>query len=476
MPLLVENTSKKIEGRDCTLHALQGLSLAKLAHSTVTFFYNIYCITILAIHKLGNIMRIGITEKLKINHLNLVIIILFILNFCVGINCIGLAAAEIIKVEPQLPAAAPNDGTGNVTITWNFSYGGYSVTDYTLAITYEVSGNQILQKKYTIDDKKIGEHSPLSGVYVWDVPRGQPEGIYLAELQVRTKESGTAQSGVYWRFAIAKHQGTLTISKFEDLNKNGVQDQTEQGLSSWQFQIISPNNDSYVYITNEDGKITIPKIASGTYDVVGVILPGYKPTNPTTARVELKENTETVVSFGSYRVPSSIASKTSGGYVIGSEAERRAEQEAESERVEAERRAEQEAESERVEAERRAEQEAESERMEAERRAEQEAESERLEAKSERVEAERRAEQEAEVEYPYQVVENKRTAKGLADLISDYFNLITILVSAVAGFILMSVFEKQRQKRDFERLMQEINEQQLRQNKLRRDNKEPGRK
>ena len=174
--------------------------------------------------------------------------------------------------------------------------------DYNLLISI----NGILVKPspitYSVGDTKKGQYSPLKGKYVWNVPSGQPEGLYQAELQFRTKEAGIVQGGIYWRFRIAKHQGTLIISKYEDLNRNGARNANEQGLRDWQFQVVSPSNDSYTYTTKEDGNITIDKAAVGTYKIKEIEQPGYNITE-NTPEVYVSENATAVAKFGNWPVP-----------------------------------------------------------------------------------------------------------------------------------------------------------------------------
>ena len=240
------------------------------------------------------------SSKGTIRSITLMLLVLSV--FVSGLGVIGLASADVINVEPHLLETASNDGTGQVTVTWNYPYENYTVMDYNLLISI----NGILVKPspitYSVGDTTKGQYSPLKGKYVWNVPSGQPEGLYQAELQFRTKEAGIVQGGIYWRFRIAKHQGTLIISKYEDLNRNGARDPNEKGLRDWQFQVVSPSNDSYTYTTKEDGNITIDKAAVGTYKIKEIEQPGYNITE-NTPEVYVSENATAVAKFGNWPVP-----------------------------------------------------------------------------------------------------------------------------------------------------------------------------
>ena len=245
--------------------------------------------------------------KLKKAVLSLAFLLFLLGTFSSFFCVIYLASADVINVEPQLLATAPNDGTGQVTVTWNYPYESYSVIDYNLLISH--NGQQVVSNPYSVGDTKKGENSPLKGSYIWKVPNGQPEGIYQADLQIKTKESGIVQGGVYWRFGIAKHQGTLIISKYEDLNGNGMKDPDEKGLSGSQFQIVSPSNDNYSYATNEDGNITISKAAVGTYKIFEVPQPGYRITEKTQT-VYVPDDGVAIAKFGNQPIsPKLIVTK-----------------------------------------------------------------------------------------------------------------------------------------------------------------------
>jgi hypothetical protein len=248
----------------------------------------------------GTSMRKKSSPELKSNlkkeTLCSVVFILFVLNFfnseMIGI---GLATEVGLNVEPALLATALNDGTGHVIITWYYYYENYKIQNYNIIIFKD--NKQVLSNiTYGINDTKNGEHSPIKGSYVWNVPIGQPEGMYTATLQIKAENLGVLNYSE--GFGIAKDQSTLIISKFEDLNGNGIRDPGEKGLAGWQFTITSPNSDSFTYATKEDGNITISKVKVGIYSIFEIQQAGYAPTTPQFVSTYLSKNNTTIVKFG----------------------------------------------------------------------------------------------------------------------------------------------------------------------------------
>jgi len=236
-------------------------------------------------------------RKLKKIFLSVVIIqfILIILNF--GMIGIGLAAGIDLKVEPSPLSSASNDGTGQIAISWAYSYDFFNASVYHISIVSQ-NGNVIFSSLYHVTDKKSAERSPISGSYIWNVPKGQAEGMYFANLVVRSDVTGIDYE-FSMPFLIAKDQGTIIISKFEDINGNQVIDQNDKKLSGWQFQITSPRNESITYITGEDGTIKIPQAATGIYNIKEIQGPGYMPTAPIKIVYLLKNSTVSVIFFDS---------------------------------------------------------------------------------------------------------------------------------------------------------------------------------
>lgn len=197
-------------------------------------------------------------------------VLLLILFFVAGVS-----AQTFIDVVPAMPEAAPPDGTGRVNVSWNCPY-NYTIIYYDLNITY--NNNRVVSQRYQVNDTIPGEHSPMTDHYLWNVPEGTPQGVYRAELNIMTKESGMIQHlGAYVKFLI-NDVGRLVIYKYEDRNCNGVNDPDERGLAGWQFELISPTNETYTYTTDASGFIKKDRIATGIYHIKEIEQPRYKTT------------------------------------------------------------------------------------------------------------------------------------------------------------------------------------------------------
>ena len=102
-------------------------------------------------------------------------------------------------------------------------------------------------------------------------------------------------------FGNRKHvgEGKLCIRKFYDVNRNGVQDGTETGVSGFVFQVSGGGVTTT--ITTGQGGVTCVVLPAGTYTVVETPQNGWTPTTPTTQTVTVTTATTTNVSFGNWR-------------------------------------------------------------------------------------------------------------------------------------------------------------------------------
>ncbi|MEC9352363.1 MAG: SdrD B-like domain-containing protein [Planctomycetota bacterium] len=97
--------------------------------------------------------------------------------------------------------------------------------------------------------------------------------------------------------------GTICITKYEDLNRNGFRDRGEPGLSGWEFRIHG-DTVSYVDQTGRGGRLCIQNLPAGTYTIEEVQQAGWVQTAPSTVlqTVEIcgkaDEENVTFVSFG----------------------------------------------------------------------------------------------------------------------------------------------------------------------------------
>ncbi|NPV63683.1 MAG: VWA domain-containing protein [Methanotrichaceae archaeon] len=223
---------------------------------------------------------------------------------------ISCAFSQIISIDPALPERASNNGMGIVSIEWNYPYDKYTVKDYDLVIYFlgadGKSKKEFFSKPYNVGDEDKGQHSPLIGKYVWNVPKDQTEGYYQAELRINTEETGEVSGGAYWPFGVARITGSLHIFKFEDFNGDGTLDTGEKGLSGWEFKITTPENQDYSRITASDGWIRLDKLPVGEYRITEIVQPGYKATTQNPQQVTVSKDTVSAVEFGNKPLPTTL--------------------------------------------------------------------------------------------------------------------------------------------------------------------------
>jgi hypothetical protein len=75
--------------------------------------------------------------------------------------------------------------------------------------------------------------------------------------------------------------GSISGTKFNDSNGNGVRDAGEQGLPNWTIVLTKPDGSTVTTITNADGSYGFTNLTAGNY-TVGEIQQGWKQTAPST--------------------------------------------------------------------------------------------------------------------------------------------------------------------------------------------------
>jgi hypothetical protein len=218
---------------------------------------------------------------------------------------VGCGISQPIKVVPELPGSAQNNGTDHVIAEWDYPY-NYRVTNYDLIIARGNDKGTIVQS-YNISDSSAGQNSPLKATYEWNVPKDAAEGRYRAELQVKTLEAGGGVHDTISRaFDVARDRGNLRIFKYEDANGNGVYEKDEKGLSGWQFKITTPTSENYVRETDSNGFIVLKDLPIGSYIIEEVERPGYKPTTENRQSAQVLKDATKDVTFGNKPLPASI--------------------------------------------------------------------------------------------------------------------------------------------------------------------------
>ena len=94
--------------------------------------------------------------------------------------------------------------------------------------------------------------------------------------------------------------GKVFILKFNDTNRNGIQDDGELPLSNWGFRIKCQNGSVIIRHTDEHGKI-IQKLASNAeYEITEHFRVGWNNTTPRVQSVYIEPEKVTPVTFGNY--------------------------------------------------------------------------------------------------------------------------------------------------------------------------------
>jgi protocatechuate 3,4-dioxygenase beta subunit len=99
--------------------------------------------------------------------------------------------------------------------------------------------------------------------------------------------------------------GQITGYKFYDWNKNGVQDDGEEGLSGWVIwidgELVGGGTVHYTRITDTTGHYEVLGLAAGTYTVserLELAPPGWVPTTPPSVEIDVISGTAKEVAFG----------------------------------------------------------------------------------------------------------------------------------------------------------------------------------
>jgi hypothetical protein len=99
--------------------------------------------------------------------------------------------------------------------------------------------------------------------------------------------------------------GSIDIFKFDDLNMNGIQDGSEQGLANFVYWVngtlTTGGHQNFTRITNSLGQASVVGLPAGTYVVSEKLLlspPGWAPTTPTVEVAVIQSGTTASFSFG----------------------------------------------------------------------------------------------------------------------------------------------------------------------------------
>ena len=92
--------------------------------------------------------------------------------------------------------------------------------------------------------------------------------------------------------------GKICIQKFDDKNRNGVQDQGEVGLAGWTFTV---NPGGMTVTTGPGGKVCFARPAPRSYSITELPKAGWMSVGPAAQNFILSPNSFVVVTFGNAR-------------------------------------------------------------------------------------------------------------------------------------------------------------------------------
>lgn len=105
--------------------------------------------------------------------------------------------------------------------------------------------------------------------------------------------------------------GTLTVTKYNDLNGNGARDTGELGLSGWTITVSQNNAQIASGTTDGNGSLTFANVAPGSYTVCETLQSGWTNTDPSNGSgcktATVTANSTTTVLLGNKVVPSGPA-------------------------------------------------------------------------------------------------------------------------------------------------------------------------
>src|SRR5262245_30689518 len=183
----------------------------------------------------------------------------------------GLAAGAGITLDraPFPPQAIP-PGVAE-QISWTITYG--TVAKQTNLSVTDPNGQVVAVQNTPYAFLLPGEGSPLSASFPLQTSAGSPSGRYTVSLQFIS--SIGVESTASTVFDVARDLGTMTLTKYEDLNGNGVRDPGEPGVANWPFNLVNPFGGTSTVGTGPDGTVTVGSVPAGQWTVGEPGRPGW---------------------------------------------------------------------------------------------------------------------------------------------------------------------------------------------------------
>ena len=200
---------------------------------------------------------------------------------------VALGASPVISLtRTPAPPAAAKVGTGVVDIGYEVRYD--SRGERVLVDVLNANGNQVA----IVSDRPLADANAQAGRVVtsadqpaikWTPPVGTPAGRYEARVQFFA--GGVREGLAQLVFEVAPQIGNLRVTKYEDVNGNGIRDTGEPGVTGWQFEITSPSGIRSTVVTDAAGVASATGVAAGEWSVTELTVPGWIAGGATTTKV-----------------------------------------------------------------------------------------------------------------------------------------------------------------------------------------------
>ena len=244
-----------------------------------------------------------------------------ILVSIVAVLLVSPAYGALISLNrsPEPPQCIRNDGTEaenyNYTVTFSTIANYYTdvIRDPSSTIVrgifYDCTGNNagLVPPGFQYVNIGSGCPSPISRTQTFNPGAGAALGRYEIEISFFSIQGGSAfEAKAAVTFYVCLTKGNLVITKFNDLNANGVRDPGEPGVANWLMTIQTPIGDTVGRLTDGSGLVTLNGVGAGSYTITESSVSGWKPTTPTSVTTTVTNGGTAQVAFGNVR-PISIS-------------------------------------------------------------------------------------------------------------------------------------------------------------------------
>jgi uncharacterized repeat protein (TIGR01451 family) len=178
-----------------------------------------------------------------------------------ALPAVGMAAGIILDRVPSPPQAIQQGQSES--IGWTVTY--TSVAKQTTLSVLDPSSQVVSSTPTTYNYLLPGEGSPLSASNPFATLPGSTPGRYTVALEF-TSSIGL-ESTATTVFDVARSLGAMTLTKYEDMNGNGVRDPGEPGVPNWPFNLVNEMGGTSTVGTGADGTVTFTNVPSGHWQV-----------------------------------------------------------------------------------------------------------------------------------------------------------------------------------------------------------------